>query len=124
MTQDAMELIDALAQRFGTTASFLIEEMARYYIARTGTMFVAFTALTAAVVMFAVLFLKVKEKKDKDPECDEDTFGYIIGVIFCVFFAVVFGIIAIGSAVDLIGWIASPTAAVLEKIIGMLRVGS
>lgn len=122
MTQEAMELIDALAQRFGTTASFLIEEMSRYYIARTSAEFIIFTVLTVAGVMLVVWLLKVKKKKDNDPEYDDDSSGYFIGALFLAFFTVAFGSIAICSAVDLIGWIASPTAAVIEKIIRMLGV--
>lgn len=116
MTQQVTELIDALANRFGTTAAFLIQEMARYYIARTSAGMIMWLIATFAgvfVVMWCV-------KKKNDPDCHGDPDWYwAIGII--VFIATVFAaLFAIDAAVDLIGWAASPTAGAIEKIVKML----
>lgn len=112
MNNEVMDIINALADRFGTTAQYLIAEMTRYYIA-TGVLTVILMCLLT-FGLFKVAILCMKEAK-KDWTSAYEMYGIFawIGFAFAAAFLCV-------SAVDVVGWIVSPTASVIKKILEML----
>lgn len=105
------QVIDELAERFGATGKFLVEEMARYYIA-TDIVVMAISALVTVVCLFAV---KISYKKAKEDDWDTDISAVvmILGLIGC-FIAVIFFIYNLTNCV---GWIVSPTAGAINYIV-------
>lgn len=119
-------LIDSLCSKFGTTTAYLIPEMARYNIVQD--VFIMIYAIIFIVIAFLILkrgYVKHKKEVDRYENDREyasrhlspdwsDYFGYwIVGGFIGIIFVVVFMI----TSSDLMGWIASPTAAFVQSVL-------
>lgn len=114
MNDEITRIINTLCEKLGVAAGMLIPELARYYIAKLTT-----TAVIFALV--AVVFLRKAKSiaKQIDPG---DLFDD--GITPMIITTAVFGIAAVIAAVctvELVGWIASPTAAAIEQIANLFN---
>ncbi len=111
-TEEVMQIINALAEKFGTTAQYLIAEMARYYIVTSA----AWVVITGLFVFLLYRLMRLCAERAREDEYS----SYEIYIVF-VFIALVAACIALGlNVVTLAGWIASPTASVIKEIMTML----
>ena len=113
MSSEINMIIDNLCQKFGTSAAFLIPELAKKEIAEN-IITIIITALFGKC-MIEIIARIVKYAKEEE---DSDFFVLIIfyGMGLAIdFFALAF------SAADLAGWIASPTAKAIEQIASMIK---
>lgn len=112
MNKEVMDIINTLADKFGTTAQYLIAEMTRYYIV-TGIVTVILMCLLTFALFKAAIYCMAEAKKDWTSAYE------IYGIFAWVGFAFVLAFMCV-SAVDVVGWIASPTASVIKKILEMI----
>ena len=123
MSKEVTEIINTLCEKLGVAASVLVPEMARYSIARLAFLTVVQTIL--AVVMAVIVVKLVKLVKwsfgDEDVDFEDKALSVFCTCIVPGIAMVVFVYLAISSATDLIGWIASPTASAVKEITSMIR---
>lgn len=103
-------IIDNLCTKFGTTLQNLIPEMAKMYIAK-------YVVVIIILGIISTVMYKLYKKYSKKNEF----FDYEFQIILTVSFGIVSTVVLIISIVDLTGWIASPTAEVVEMIMGMVK---
>lgn len=109
---DTSQVIDELAKRFGTTAEYLVKEMARYYIATD----IAHIIIGSLLIVGSLIAVRIMFKKIKNDEWYEDS-GKVWITTSCSIVGIIVGVVInIGSLVDCIGWIASPTAGAIHYI--------
>lgn len=113
MSKEVNEIINNLCDKLGTSAKFLIPEMAKLNIAQ-GVFMVILTAIMLALC--AVMTVKAWKYDHSDGRdfIDDSCFTLIPAVIGTIMF-VVFSI----SLYDLIGWLSSPTAMSIKEIMRM-----
>ena len=116
-------VIDNLCSKFGTTTAHLIPEMARYNMVQD--VFIMIYAIIFIVMAFLILKRGcVKYNNEVDRYKNEgreylspdwtDYLGYwLVGGFTGIIFVVVFMVVSS----DLMGWIASPTAAFVQSIL-------
>lgn len=112
MNKEVMDIINTLADKFGTTAQYLIAEMTRYYIVTDVA-----TVILAGLLAFGLFKVArhCMEEAKKDWTSSYELYGIFAWVGFCF----VSSFLCV-SAVDVVGWIASPTASVIKKILEMM----
>ena len=106
-------IIDNLCQKLGTSATFLIPELAKKEIVEN-IIIIIITALFSKC-MIEIIARITKWAKEED-DCDLYIFNIFPGVALVIAFST-FAF----SAVDLAGWIASPTAKAIEQIASMIK---
>ena len=109
------KIIEGLCEKLGTTAQYLIPELAKMKTAELAVWFVLSFAGMAAGIYFIPKAWAYDHREDKG--WSEDSFW----VIAPLFVTIVFGIWFLMSAADLAGWIASPTAKSVMTIIKTLK---
>lgn len=108
------EVIDGLCEKLGTTAQYLIPELAKAYIA-SGIYNVIMWGITTLVCgILAVVFYK------KHTDDEYDVAYMILSITFLCIAVVGFIILAICGE-DLVAWIASPTAKTFTFIIDKIK---
>ena len=116
MTSEINLIIDNLCDKFCVTSSYLITEMARYHIARNG--FGCLITLILVIVGSIIMkksFPVMKNKEDEYAYSDQDaatTIFFITAFIIAISF-----VVFIYNGVELVSYIASPTAAVIDDIL-------
>ena len=115
MIDKVSEIIEGLCEKLGTTAQYLIPELAKMNIAEGIVWFVLSFAGMAAGIYFIPKAWAYDHREDKG-WC-EDSFWVLVPL----FATIVFGIWFLMSAADLAGWIASPTAKSVMTIIQILK---
>ena len=106
-------IIDNLCQKLGTSATFLIPELAKKEIAEN-IIIIIITALFSKC-MIEIIARITKWAKEED-DCDLCVFNILPGAALAIDFS-----IFAASAIDLAGWIASPTAKAIEQIASMIK---
>ena len=108
------ELIEGLCEKLGTTAQYLIPELAKAYIA-SGIFNVIMWGIVTLVSGFLafVFFMKSSD--------DEYEAAYIVIALVCLCVAIVGSIGLICCGEDLVAWIASPTAKAMMTIMDMIK---
>lgn len=106
------QIIDELSKKFGVTAEYLVEEMARYALAMNISGIVIGIILTVgSLIVIKVMFKKLK--------CG-DWFDGDINVLACAVSGIIGGLIGIvliiACLMDCVGWIVSPTAGAIHYI--------
>ena len=108
------EIIEGLCEKLGTTAQYLIPELAKMSIA-TGIFNVIVWGITTLVSgILAVVFYKKHAG-------DEYDVAYMVIAIVCLCVAIVGFIIFSVCGEELVGWIASPTAKAVMMILKNLK---
>lgn len=113
MSSEINMIIDNLCQKFGTSATFLIPELAKRAIAEN-IVSIIITVLIGRC-MIEIIARITKWAKEED-DCDLCVLIIFPGVALVIDF-LVFAF----SVVDLAGWIASPTAKAIEQIASMIK---
>ena len=113
MSNEINVIIEKLCEKLGTSAQFLIPELAKLNIAIN--IYTIIACIIAAVVLAALGMWGVKNRKD-----EFDTTHEIIAIVafVCCVIAVVLVIVA---GCDLIGWFVSPEAMAFKQIIDTLK---
>ena len=116
MSKEINEIINNLCEKLGTSAKFLIPEMARRYIAQG-----IFSSVVSAVIFIICIYFARKawayDHRDNNSMWENDSCWIILPMVIglCSF-------IWLSTTVyNLIGWVASPTAMAIEEIVRILR---
>ena len=115
MSKEVTEIINALCEKLGVAASYLIPELARKNIAQDVVGVILCVIVLVAAIIFIVRIIKLSTEDgdfDFDIACTSllpAAVGIIAFIIFCT------------TLIDLAGWLASPTAMAIEKITSMIK---
>lgn len=112
MGEEVNKVIENICSKLGTTAQFLIPELAKKNIVED-----AMSAIFAAIVMAAIIYL-IKKICQMCDGFDSDT---VLIITFPAFFFFVAFTFFAAMVCDLAGWIASPTAKAVQEIANMVR---
>ena len=110
MGNEINTVIDNLCEKLGVTIDSLVPEFAKYNVA----MFACGICICIAVIIIIQIFFQ-KLKKTEDYEFDSTP--YIIGNAALT---IVAAIVLVCLAVQLVGWLASPTAATIGKLMAVV----
>lgn len=117
MSEEVTKIINALCEKLGVGATYLIPELAKKSIAQDVVSIVICVIALTVITMFVQWI--VKKNIDDDGGVDGEN------VFFLCIFPVVLGLLVFGvfwsTLGDLAGWLASPTAMAIEKITGMIK---
>ena len=108
------EVIDGLCEKLGTTAQYLIPELAKAYTASCIYNVIVWGIVTLASGILAFVFCKKYTE-------DEFESGYMIISLILLCVAVVGFLIFVSNGDGLVAWIASPTAKAFMVIMGKLK---
>ena len=106
MDEKINAVINNLCEKFGTTAEFLVPEIAKYEIATDVVWIIFSTVLIIILVIIAVRSHRVMEYDD----------GYEVLFFVSVFLVFIFAAILCGCVSDAVGWMVSPYGAVVQMI--------
>lgn len=116
---DINTIINELANKFGTTAQYLIGEMQKYYIIESSiSCFVCLLIVIISAVAIKKLVAKSMQMK-KESEWSEWE-GFLVWCILPGAFLLGCGIGFIVSIENLLLWTITPTASVLHEILKMV----
>lgn len=106
------QVIDELAEKFGTTAKYLVAEMARYYIVTD----IVVMVISVLIAIACFIVAKKSYKKAIEDKWGDD----FMPILVCVFasvgcFIAVF--VFIYDLANCVGWIVSPTAGAINYIV-------
>ena len=112
-------IINELANKFGTTAQYLICEMQKYYIIKSSiSSFVCLLIVIISAVAIKKLITKGIEMKKESEWSDWE-----MPLLWCILpggFLLGCGLAFIFCIENLLTWIITPTASVLHKILEMV----
>jgi len=119
MSEDVNNIINNLCDKLGYAASEITPEMAKYMIAKNVFSIIVCVAIIAVcAVIIAKLLKRYFKEAEENPYYDspfEILFSFVCGVaIFAVFLILVF------DGTDLVGWIASPKASMVEYVLNAI----
>lgn len=106
------ETINNICGKFGTAASELVPQLAKYRIAVDS---VGVFVCVVLIILFAVAMRAIWKKAD---ELDSDEVSVFIGVPFMAL--VVSVVIGIGFLVAIVGWVAAPDMKAIEYICNLV----
>ena len=112
MGEEVNKVIDNICSKLGTSAQFLIPELAKKNIVED-----AMAAIFAAIAMAACIYL-IKKIIQMFDGLDSDT--ALIIIFPGIFLVAIFTYFSV-TVCDLAGWIASPTAKAVQEIANMVR---
>ena len=115
MTEKMQETLEALAEKYGTTVSGLVAEMARREIAGDVIVLIASTILLIIVVILWKHTLTLHRGRNLDSE----DFG-VITFLYAIPAIIIITVIIV-SAVDMSNWILAPRITAIEKIVNMIK---
>lgn len=115
MSQEINAIIDSLCQKLGTSATYLIPELAKKEIAEAAVGLV-FEVLVGVIVVY--LMRRIAKRMEEEQIDIEDSFFFFIFPGFALLADFIMISVYAGN---LAGWIASPTAKAIEKIAEMIK---
>lgn len=110
------EVINNLCERFGVTSEFLIEEMTRYHLTRSifGVVVVVVFLIISALIAYKSYPIVINKNRDYTMDDEDAAMWFLVpSVIIFITLTIVFFIIV----ADIIGYVTSPTAAVIDDIL-------
>lgn len=128
-TSQINDLINELCVKFGTTTQYLIGEYARYSIVKDiAKLLICSIFIACSVKILLWVYKRYKIDLDKyengsyeyniRPDILDDYGWWVVGAGVTLIITMIIWAFCI---VDLIGWIASPTAAFFEVVLHLLR---
>ena len=114
MTEKMQETLEALAEKYGTTVSGLVAEMARREIAGNLIMMVS------TAMLMAVLALAYRHAIKQSEELRDGEDFLITSFLFSIPGLIIF-VLFVTSAIDMTNWIIAPRITAIEKIISMIK---
>jgi hypothetical protein len=115
MSDEINAVIEKLCEKLGTSAQFLIPELAKLKIVNSTVMVVIGLFMTVVGVYFLPEAWRYDHREDKD-RFDDSFLVLVPGAIVLVGF-----VFMTTGIYDLAGWIASPTASAVLEIVNMLK---
>lgn len=124
MSEEVTRIINALCEKLGVAANILVPEIAKYYIARLITSIIIDSVVLIVSVAVLVQIVKCKHPKSEDMDPDDALFvtmgKALVGVVPTI--AIIVMLICLHDDIThLVGWLASPTAAAIKEITGMIK---
>jgi len=117
MSEEVTKIIDALCDKLGVAATYLIPELAKKSIAQDVVSIVLCVVALFVITMFVQWI--VKKNIDENGCMGGESVFFLC--IFPVFAGVIVFVVFWSTLGDLAGWLASPTAMAIEKITGMIK---
>lgn len=117
MSEEVTKIINALCEKLGVGATYLIPELAKKNIAQDVVSIVI--CVIALFMITAFVRWAIKKNTDENGCMDGESVFFLcilpvfVGVIVFVVFWITLG--------DLAGWIASPTASAVKEITSMIK---
>ncbi len=116
MSKEINAVIDNLCSKLGTSAKFLIPELARMHIAQG-----IFSSVVSAVIFIICIYFARKawayDHKDGNSMWQNDSYWILLPMAIGIG-----SFIWLSTAVyDLIGWLSSPTAMAIKEIARMVK---
>lgn len=120
MGNEVNEVINNICDKLGYAASEITPEMAKYMIAKDTFAVLASALVCAICVAVAIKMIKVIRKHKEDDPWSDDALEAIIcgGCIFVALFSV---IMMLTDGADLVGWIVSPKASMVEYVLNAIK---
>ena len=115
MSKEVTEIINALCDKLGIAASYLIPELARKNIAQDVVGVILCVIVLGVAIIFIVLIIKLSTE-DGDFDFDIACTSLLPAIVGIITFLVLSAILT-----DLAGWLASPTAMAIEQITSMIK---
>lgn len=120
MGNEVNEVINNICNKLGYAATEITPEMAKYMIARDAFICIMATLICAIGVLVAVKMMKkIQKDKAEDPWSDNVLEFFVCGA--CVFLVILAVIILLDTGENLVGWIASPKASMVEYISKLIK---
>lgn len=120
MGNEVNEVINNICNKLGYAATEITPEMAKYMIARDAFICIMATLICAINVLVAVKMIKKIQKDKVEYQCPDNTLEcFVCGA--CVFLVILAGIILLDAGENLVGWIASPKASMVEYISKLIK---
>ena len=116
MSEEVTKIINALCEKLGVGASYLIPELAKKSIAQD----VINIAVCVIALFMITAFVRWAIKKNTYEGCMDGESVFWLCVFPVLAWVIVF-VVFWGTLYDLAGWLASPTAMAIEKITGMIK---
>lgn len=115
MSEEINAVIDKLCEKLGTSAQFLIPELAKLRIVNSALIVAFGLFITIVGVYFLPKAWRYDHREDRD-SYDESYWVILPGAITFV------GFVELTTGIyGLAGWIASPTASAVLEIVNMLK---
>lgn len=115
MSEEVNAIIDNLCEKLGTSAKFLIPELARLRITESAIcLFLALIVLAVGLITLPKAW-RYDHREDKDKYDD----SFFVSIPAFLIFAGTIEVTA--HSVSLAGWITSPTAKAVLEIVSMLK---
>lgn len=115
MSEEINAVIEKLCEKLGTSAQFLIPELAKLRIVNSAVMVVIGLCITVVGIYFLPKAWRYDHREDKDRFDDSFWVALPGSITFAGFVFLTTGIY------NLAGWIASPTASAVLEIANMLK---
>lgn len=115
MSNEVNAIIDNLCQKLGTSATYLIPELAKKEIAETAVGLI-FAVLFGMILVY--LMKRIAKRMEEEQIDIEDGFFFFI---FPGFALLIDSVVIAVFAGNLAGWIVSPTTKAIEKIAEMIK---
>ena len=115
MSEEINAVIEKLCEKLGTSAQYLIPELAKLRIVNSAVMAVIGLFITVVGVYFLPKAWRYDHREDKDRFDDSFWVALPGAITFAGFIFLITGIY------NLAGWIASPTASAVLEIVNMLK---
>lgn len=121
MGKEVNEVINNICDKLGYAASEITPEMAKYMIAKD-----TFTVGICALLVIASIICIIAAVKHNDKMKVECNYNYegtresaitLIGAVVFIFS----GLILIMTSIDLVGWLASPKASMVEYVLTAIK---
>ena len=119
MSEEVTKIINALCEKLGVGATYLIPELAKKSIAQDIAMIIICTAVVIVMALVIKTILNGFDKSDYSNYID--MFDKAFAIAIPVIVLGISFIICAASICDFVGWLASPTAMAIEKITGMIK---
>lgn len=120
MSNEVNEVINNICNKLGYAASEITPEMARYMIAKDTFAVIASVVILVISVLIIAITNKKLQVKLGNYQWANDTYETVITVIMGI--ASIMSVIALLTfGADLIGWIASPKASMVEYVLSAIK---
>lgn len=116
MSKEVNEIINNLCDKLGTSAKFLIPEMARMHIAQGAFMSILSLAVFVACIYFARAAWAY-DHRGGDSMWENDSCWILLPMLI----GLASFICLADTVCTLLGWLASPTAMAIKEIVRMVK---
>ena len=120
MGSEVNEVINNICSKLGYVASEITPEMAKYMIAKNIALCVILAAFLTAFIIAGVTAYKRYRKAAEDSTWYTGELEIVIMVFSAIALVVIIAVLA-DTVVDLVGWMASPKASMVEYVLHLIK---